>query len=184
MITTDNTAHRTLLLYYTAGLLLLVLNRCYSAPVTVLLDNLSRSPKRLPVSTIVFLAERSGEPPWSSLANPVLQLGLWAAMGSSSVVTARTRGARVRRIGFAGGGWTGLCFLFGKLICILLFFASLFIYGWHICLGRTVEQSFVDHGEDFSFKMTHFFFLHFAAFRSVLFCSIILFVSFLHYSCM
>ncbi|CAM9541309.1 unnamed protein product, partial [Sphacelaria rigidula] len=83
------------------GLLLLLLNRRHSTPVTALLDNLSRRPERLPVSSIVTIAERSGEPPWTSLAKPVLELGLWAAMGASSTVAARAKGGRT---GSSSGG--------------------------------------------------------------------------------
>ncbi|CAN0549761.1 unnamed protein product, partial [Ectocarpus sp. 12 AP-2014] len=66
------------------GFLLLLPHRRHVAAVHGLLDKISRRPERLPTEKIVSLAEMSGKPPWTCVASPIRELGLWAAMGSSN----------------------------------------------------------------------------------------------------
>lgn len=70
------------------------------AAVHNLLEKLSRKPERFPTETIVSLAERSGKPPWSCLANPIRELGLWAAIASpgGTAGTARSRVSCVSQV--------------------------------------------------------------------------------------
>ncbi|CAM9550164.1 unnamed protein product [Ectocarpus sp. 6 AP-2014] len=71
------------------GFLLLLPHRRHVAAVHSLLDKISRRPERLPTDKIVSLAEMSGKPPWTCIASPIRELGLWAAMASPALSRAR-----------------------------------------------------------------------------------------------
>ncbi|CAM9812805.1 unnamed protein product [Ectocarpus sp. 12 AP-2014] len=73
------------------GFLLLLPHRRHVAAVHGLLDKISRRPERLPTDKIVSLAEMSGKPPWTCVASPIRELGLWAAMASPAL--SRPRGS-------------------------------------------------------------------------------------------
>ncbi|CAN0147235.1 unnamed protein product, partial [Scytosiphon promiscuus] len=91
------------------ALLLLLPQRRHETAVHGLLDEISRKPERLPTDIIVSLAERSGKAPWTCLASPIRELGLWAAIALPS--PGRTRatirngpGASTSASGGSSGG--------------------------------------------------------------------------------
>ncbi|CAM9800709.1 unnamed protein product, partial [Hapterophycus canaliculatus] len=89
--------------------LLLLPQRRHVAAVHGLLDKISTRPDRLPTDVIVSLAERSGNPPWTGLASPIRELGLWAAIAlpsprSTRASTSGSNGASMSGGGGGGGG--------------------------------------------------------------------------------
>ncbi|CAM9949209.1 unnamed protein product, partial [Discosporangium mesarthrocarpum] len=82
------------------GLLLLLRQPHHANAIHSILNSLSAHPERLPRSLLRRLASRTGDPQWGSLAEPLLELGLWAVISPPPPPPASGLGG-----GGGGGTW-------------------------------------------------------------------------------